>query len=124
VLDAARNAAVALFMPDRRGIAMPVHRSEVIAALQSVRGVLGVDLDVLGFRGDGAWALPQRQARDLSPGVLQDHLRLFPARALAAAFGDPLVKALPGQPLPRILGAEQAFAEAADIQIIASGGLA
>ncbi|MBR0680176.1 hypothetical protein GXW74_06735 [Roseomonas eburnea] len=124
VMEAARGALAALLAPDSLGIAMPLHRSDVIAALQGVRGVKGVDLDALGLRGDPGWTAAQRQARDLAPGPLQQHLRLFPARASASAVGDPLAKPAPGTVLPRILPAEQAFAETTDILLFASGGLA
>lgn len=124
VLAACRAAALAHLNPPALGIGAPVHRSGIIAALQAVRGVKGLDLDLLGFRGDAGWNAAQRQARDLAPGVLQPHLRIFPARPAGAASGDPLAKPAPGTKLPRILGAEGAIAVDPDIVLAASGGIA
>jgi hypothetical protein len=124
VLAACHAAALARLNPPCLSIAAPVHRSAVIAAIQAVRGVAGLGLDVLAFRDDAGWGAAARMARDLSPGPLQPHLRIFPARPAAAAAADPLARPAPGQRLPRILGAEQATAAPADIRLQAQGGIA
>jgi uncharacterized phage protein gp47/JayE len=124
VLEEVRQALLALLSPAQREPAAPVHLSDVQAAVQAVRGVDGIDVDVLRFRGQPGWTPAQRQARDLVSGALQPHLRLFPARLASSAANDPLVQgAFPDGP-PRLLPAELAFAEEADIALTASGGIA
>lgn len=124
VLDAVRQALLALLSPAGRDLAAPVHLSDVQAAVQAVPGVDGIDVDALGFRGQQTWTLAQRRARDLVPGPLQPHLRLFPARPSSSTANDPVVAAAFPTGKPRILPAELALAEDGDIVLTASGGIA
>lgn len=124
VIEACRTALLDRFAFLRVPIAGALHLSDVQAAVQAVRGVLGIDVDAFRFRGQTAWTPAQRQARDLSPGSLQPHLRLFPARPAAAATGDPVAAAAYGAALPRLLPAEQAALDTAGIVLTATGGIA
>lgn len=124
VLEEVRQALLTLLSPAERGLAAPLHLSDVQAAAQAVRGVDGIDVDVLRFRGQPGWTPAQRQARDLVAGPLQPHLRLFPARPSSSAVNDPVVAAASPDGPPRLLPAELAFAEEDDIVLTASGGIA
>lgn len=123
VLAAARAALAARLSPSRMGLAEPLHRSDIDLAVMAVRGVDGIDLDTFGFRGMTGFSAAARKARDLAPGPVQPHLRLFPARPSAGTEADPVVAALFGAGRPRLLAAERAHAEAADIALVAAGGL-
>ncbi|WP_439578163.1 baseplate J/gp47 family protein [Elioraea sp.] len=124
VMERVRAALVALLSPAERVIAAAVHLSDVQAAAQAVRGVAGIDVDALRLRGQAGWTLAQRRARDLAPGALQTALRLFPARPAVSAAADPVVAAAFPDGPPRLLPAEIAVTEQADLVLTPSGGIA
>lgn len=107
----------------RIGFAEPLHRSDIDLAVMGVAGVEGIDLDTFGFRSMAGFTAAARKARDLALGPLQPHLRLFPARPTSGAEQDPVLAEAFGTRRPKLVAAEQAFAEAADIQLVATGGI-
>lgn len=123
VLAAVRDALSERLSFSRMGFAEPLHRSDIDLAVMSVAGVDGIDLDTFGFRRMSGFSGAGRRARDLAPGVLQPHLRLFPARPAAGAEQDPVLAEAFGTRLPRLVAAEQAFAEADDIVLVTTGGI-
>jgi hypothetical protein len=123
VLAAVRAALAERFSFSRVGFAEPLHRSDIDLAVMAVRGVDGIDLDTFGFRGMPGFSEAGRKARDLAAGTLQPHLRLFPARPASNAEADPVVAEAFGTRRPKLLPAEQAYAEAADLQLVATGGI-
>lgn len=123
------HAAVLAALADRlsfarMGFAEPLHRSDIDLAVMAVRGVEGIDLDTFGFRDMQGFSVAARKARDLAAGALQPHMRLFPARPSAGAEADPILAGAYGLVRPRLVPAEQAFAETADIALVATGGIA
>ncbi|MCU0985281.1 MAG: hypothetical protein MUC89_10110, partial [Acetobacteraceae bacterium] len=123
VLAAVRTALAERLSFSRVGFAEPLHRSDIDRAVMAVRGVDGIDLDTFGFRAMAGFSAVERKARDLAPGPLQPHLRLFPARPASSAEADPVVAEAFGTRRPKLLPAEQAYAEAADLQLVATGGI-
>ena len=84
--------------------------------------MLGVDLDRLQFRDAASWTAAQLAARgaDSRPG--QPHLRLFTARAPAAAAGDPVAAPLLAAAV-EVIPAEIATLADVDLALTASGGI-
>jgi predicted phage baseplate assembly protein len=123
VLAAARAALSAFFSFDRMAIARAVHRSDIYAVLQSVTGVLSVDLDHFHFRGAKGWTAGELAARGATSVAVQKHLRIFEARPMAQATLDPAVRECFPSVLPEVLPAEQAHADEADLVITATGGI-
>lgn len=124
VLAAVQAALAARLSFSRVGFAEPLHRSDIDLAVMAVTGVDGLDLDTFGLRSMGSFTAAGRKARDLAAGALQPHVRLFPARPAAGAEQDPVLADAFGTRRPKLVPAEQVFAEAADIQLIATGGIA
>jgi hypothetical protein len=124
VLAAVQAALAARLSFSRVGFAEPLHRSDIDLAVMAVTGVDGLDLDTFGLRSMGSFTAAGRKARDLAAGPLQPHVRLFPARPAAGAEQDPVLAEAFGTRRPRLVPAEQAYAEAADIQLVATGGIA
>lgn len=123
VLAAVQAALAARLSFSRVGFAEPLHRSDIDLAVMAVAGVDGIDLDTFGFRAMGGFTAAGRKARDLAAGALQPHLRLFPARPASGAEQDPVLAEAFGTRRPKLVPAEQACAEAADIQLVATGGI-
>jgi hypothetical protein len=69
VLEAARAAVLAAFAFPQRAFGQPVTRAEVTTVLQSVTGVLSVDVDALHLLAEG-----------VAEGSLEDVLPASPAR--------------------------------------------
>jgi baseplate J-like protein len=86
VANTAREALLAGFGYAARALAQPVSAAEVIALLQAVPGVVGVDLDVLGL-------LDSSDPADPGPGTLASILVAMPARQLPLEEGGDLVAA-------------------------------
>ena len=85
VAEAAREAVIAAFGYASRSLAQPVSAAETIAVLQSVPGVVGVDLDSLALL-DGASPSPAASA-------LESVLPARPARLLPPEEGGGLAPA-------------------------------
>jgi predicted phage baseplate assembly protein len=83
VVAAATAALDALFAFDARGLGQPVHLSDVFAALQSATGVVGVDIDKLGYRDASAWT-----AHQLASVAVAEHLPVLPNELAALAAAD------------------------------------
>jgi hypothetical protein len=83
---AARDALLAGFGYAARNLAQPVSAAEVIALLQAVTGIVGVDLDMLALI-EGSEPDPD------APATLASVLPAMPARALTEAEGGGLVAA-------------------------------
>ena len=84
VTAAAREAVLAALSFDAVEIGHALHLSQVFAVLQSIDGVVAVDVDELGFAAAGAAELARRGAELLpggAPAPTQPHLRIFGARA-------------------------------------------
>jgi hypothetical protein len=124
VLAAVQTALRERLSFTRMGLGEPLHRSDIDLAVMAVPGVAGLDLDTLGFRFMAGFGAAGRKARDLAAGPLQPHLRFFPARPSAGTGADPILAELFGTLRPRIVPAEQAYAEARDIVLAATGGIA
>jgi hypothetical protein len=124
VLEAARTALTAFFSFDGMALARAVHRSDVYAVLQGVRGVAAVDLDHFHFEGAPSWTPQELASRGATAHPVQRHLRIFDARPSAQAVLDPAVRACFPGPRPDVLPAEQAWAEATDLLLGATGGIA
>lgn len=129
VRAAARQAVLDRFAFDRIPFARAVHRSDVYAALQAVRGVMAVDLNVFHYKGYTGWTEMQLAARGATAEPLQTHLRMFAARTLTEQLlaTDPLLQhCTAGSALPDVLPAEQACIEdsASDVDLGATGGIA
>ncbi len=124
VLAAVHAALLSRFSFARMGFAEPAHRSDIDLAVMAVPGVAGLDLDTFGLRRMASFAAAGRKARDITAGPLQDRIRLFPARPSSGAAADPIVAEAYGTRRPRILPAEQAYAAASDIVLVATGGIA
>jgi hypothetical protein len=124
VLAAARAAIAAFFSFDRMPLARAVHRSDIYAVLQSVTGVVSIDLDHFHFRGANDWTASELAARGATGAPVQSHLRIFEARPAAQAALDPAVRGCFPAALPEVLPAEQAYADAADLVLTATGGIA
>jgi hypothetical protein len=93
VLDATEAAARAFLSFDRARLGGAVALSDVVAALASVTGVVGVDVDQLGFAaGQTAAQLDARgveRRADGSVAPVQSRLRAFRARPLAGGAVKP-----------------------------------
>jgi hypothetical protein len=124
VLAAAREALAAFVSFERMPIARALHQSDLYAALQAVRGVAFVDLDHFHLRGVAAWSDAELASRGATADPVQRHLRMFEARPLRQAMLDPAVRGCFPGPLPEVLPAEQAYAEAGDLVLSATGGIA
>lgn len=124
VLAAVTAALVERLSFARMGFAEPLHRSDIDLAVMAVPGVAGLDLDAFGLRRQASFSAAGRKARDLAAGALQDRIRLFPARPSSGAAADPIVAEAYGLRRPRLLPAEQAFAEPSDFVLVATGGIA
>ncbi|SAL80240.1 hypothetical protein AWB71_06074 [Caballeronia peredens] len=99
-----------------------LHASQVIATLQATAGVLGVDLDVLHFRDAASWSAAQLASRGATARPDQPHLRLFAARAPAAAGSDPIAAAIIAAGA-EVVPAEIATLADADLKLTATGGI-
>lgn len=109
VLAAARAALLFDLAFDRRRFAQPVYLSEIFAVLQSMAGVLAVDVNTLDLKSTDPTF---RAAHGIDPalGELQPHLLMFPARPVGTGT---------------VLPAELAWVEvpAQDVILRATGGL-
>ncbi|MFZ1428395.1 MAG: putative baseplate assembly protein [Geminicoccaceae bacterium] len=123
VLAAARAALLDGLSFERTELGHALDASRVIAALQGVAGVLGVDLDVLQFRDATTWTAVQLAARSATTRPDQPHLRIFDARPPKQALNDPPAAAvLAGG--AEVVPAEIATLADADLKLTASGGIA
>ena len=122
VLAAARSALLDRLGLPSAELARPLHASQVIAALQAVPGVDGVDLDALHFRDAGDWTPAQLAARGATADPAQKHLRIFAARPAAQAAQDPIGAALVAAGI-EVVPAELAVLAEADLDLTASGGI-
>lgn len=122
VLDAARARLLARLSFAGTGLGQALHASQVIATLQATPGVLGVDLDRLHFRDAAAWTPAQLAARGATARPDQPHLRLFAARAPAAAGADPIAAPLLAV-AAEVIPAEIATLADVDLVLTASGGI-
>ncbi|SDF43518.1 putative baseplate assembly protein [Salipiger thiooxidans] len=122
VAEAARRAVLEVFDFGTVGIGRPVHLSNAHALLQSVPGVLAVDIDLLQLADHADLTPAERKLRAVTAAPVQPHIRLFRARPTpqdparidryqSAAFA-------PGPP-PPVLPAEQAYIAdpATDLQL-------
>lgn len=122
VLAAARIALLARLGLDGAELGAALHASRVIAALQAVPGVDGVDLDLLHFRGAAGWGPAALAARGATADPAQKHLRIFAARPAAQAAQDPVAAALVAAGI-EVVPAELAILAEADLDLTASGGI-
>ena len=114
VMANARTALNACFAFDAVEPGMPVHASAVYASLQQAEGVVAVDVDVFQLKGFADLTAVERQLRAVDAGPLQQHVRLFLARALPAdpTLIDRFARAgFDNGVVPPVLPAEQAFIE-------------
>jgi hypothetical protein len=112
VAEAARRTVLDAFAFNAVGIGRPVHLSDAHALLQTVPGVVAVDIDLLHLADHADLTPAERKIRAVTAAPVQPHIRLFRARPTpqdpakidryqAAAF-DP-------DPPPPVLPAEQAY---------------
>jgi hypothetical protein len=107
VLRAARARQLQRLSFDAMAFLESVNLSDTVALLQSVPGVLAVDVDELRFKSRNVTFLTQHGADPNA--TVADALRLLPARADSAG---------------QLYAAEQAFVELADdVTLVATGGL-
>lgn len=123
VLDAARTALLDYFAFARQMPGRAVHASEVYAALQGARGVLGADVDLLHLKGHEDLTVVERDVRAVNSAAVQSHIRIFVARPTPSDLSliDRYALAgLPGVELPPVLAAEQAYLEdpVADVDLM------
>lgn len=123
VMATARSALLRLFSFAVAELGQAVHASRVITVLQTIEGVVGLDLDVLHFKDASSWSAAALAVRGASTRPDQPHLRIFAARAPLAATGDPLAQDLLTAGV-EIVPAEIATLADADLQLSASGGIA
>jgi hypothetical protein len=108
------NASAALldaFSFTRMALGAAVHASHVMAVLQSGQGVAAVALDLLQLKGFASLSATERAVRAVTADLVQDHIRVFPARPSPAdtSLIDRYARAgFTGSP-PPVLAAEQAF---------------
>ena len=125
--EAVLAAVVAFFAFEVQPMGRALHLSQLVAAMQAVRGVVAVDVDRFHIKGFGGWTLPQLARRGATAAAVQAHIRLFDARPRpAAGMLDPLVVAgLLLDPETRVLPAEQAYlaAPGADVVLHVVDGL-
>ncbi|HEX7979866.1 MAG TPA: putative baseplate assembly protein [Gemmatimonadaceae bacterium] len=109
VLAAARAALLLDLAFEQRHFAQPVYLSEIFAVLQSVAGVVAVDVNTLDLKSTDATF---RAAHGIDPaaGALQPHLLMLPARPAGTGTVQPAE-------LARIEMPEQ------DLVLRATGGL-
>jgi hypothetical protein len=111
VRDAARAALLDVFAFDAMPLAYAAHASSIYAALQEVRGVAAVDLDVFQLKGYADLTPAERAIRSVTAAPLQAHIRVFPARAAPPlAQIDRYSRAgFEGSVPPAVLAAEQLY---------------
>lgn len=111
VLAAARDALLQAMAFEVQPLGRALHLSQIVAALQSAKGVKAVDVDRFHIKGAEAWTPAQLSRRGASAALVQQHIRIFDARPRpAAAMLDPVSLAgLALDPDARALPAEQAF---------------
>ena len=122
VLAAARSRLLDFFSFARAQLGLAVHASQVIATLQATQGIAGVDPDRLHFNGAEGWTVVQLAARGATAKPAQAHLRLFAARAPAAALFDPFAAPLLAADV-EVVPAEIATLADVALTLTATGGI-
>jgi uncharacterized phage protein gp47/JayE len=126
VSNAVRDALRDYFAFTNLAFAQPIHLSVLSALVQSVTGVLSVDIDKLHFKRFQSWSAAQLAVRGATADPAQMHLRIFAARPRpTGATVDPIIAATFGASAPEVIPAEQAVIEneAADLTLNVTGGL-
>jgi hypothetical protein len=116
----ARAVLAAFFSFEAQPLARALHLSQVAAALQGARGVVAVDIDRFRIKGIEAWTPAQIARRGATAALVQQHIRIFDARArVSPAQLDPLALAgLALDPDALALPAEQAFVAIPNADIV------
>ena len=101
-----------------------VHASDIYAVLQGALGVLAVDLDLFHLKGHADLSADERDVRAVTSALVQEHVRIFPARPTPAdpTEIDRFARAgFEGPIPPPVLAAEQAYLEdlVADVDLTA-----
>jgi hypothetical protein len=112
VTDAARQMIVGTFAFEAMELGRAVHLSEIHAVLQSVDGVIAVDVDLLHLRDHDDLSPAERAVRSVDADPVQTHIRIYSARPTPA---DPSEidryqrESYEPGPVPIVLPAEQAY---------------
>lgn len=107
----ARSTLAEAFAFEARAFAAAVHASSVYARLQGVAGVAAVVLELFHLKGHADLTPAERAVRSVTADLVQQHIRVYPARPTPddPNLVDRFAKAgFDGPTLPPVLAAEQA----------------